>query len=136
MTTTPTNQAREDAKQLRYHAAGLTYNDTNAEGEAKHRLHEIAMRIETGFYTSTAPAGMVTVPVWRDIATAPKDGSVILIWRYYLCAVRWVGGEEWQWEAIPIGAMHAPFENNGFMSHDSAVTHWMPLPPAPAGMVS
>lgn len=43
-------QAREDARQLRLHAAGLTYNDTTAEAEAKHRLHEIAMRIESGFY--------------------------------------------------------------------------------------
>ena len=46
--------AREDAEQLRYHAASLTYNDTTAEGEAKHRLHEIAMRIETGYYVSDA----------------------------------------------------------------------------------
>ncbi len=46
--------AREDAEQLRYHAASLTYNDTTAEGEAKHRLHEIAMRIETGYYASDA----------------------------------------------------------------------------------
>jgi hypothetical protein len=42
--------SRDDAKFLRYFAASLTYNDTKAEGEAKHRLHEIAMRIETGYY--------------------------------------------------------------------------------------
>lgn len=46
-----TTHEREDAKLLRCHAAGLTYNDTKAEGEAKHRLYEIAMRIETGYYS-------------------------------------------------------------------------------------
>ena len=43
-------ESLEDAKQLRFHAASLTYNDTTAEGEAKHRLYEIAMRIESGYY--------------------------------------------------------------------------------------
>jgi hypothetical protein len=49
-----TNQMREDAQQLRYHAASLSYNDTTAEGEAKARLLEIAMRIETGWYFQPA----------------------------------------------------------------------------------
>lgn len=49
-------EAIEDAKTLRLHAAGLTYNDSQAEAVAKHRLHEIAMRIETGFYGKTLQA--------------------------------------------------------------------------------
>ncbi len=47
----PREDAYEDAEQLRYHAASLTYGDTTAEGEAKHRLHEIAMRLDTGYYS-------------------------------------------------------------------------------------
>lgn len=59
--------AREDARQLKLHAAGLTYNDTTAEGEAKHRLHEIAMRIETG-YCSRATR--------KDVSPPPPDKTV------------------------------------------------------------
>lgn len=40
----------EDSKFLRYMAASLTYNDTTVEAEAKHRLYEIAMRIDTNYY--------------------------------------------------------------------------------------
>jgi hypothetical protein len=50
----PSYETYEDARQLRLHAAGLTYSDTTAEAEAKHRLREIAMRIETGYYTQDA----------------------------------------------------------------------------------
>ena len=41
-----------DAAALRLHAAGLSYNDAEAEAVAKHRLNEIATRIETGYYAN------------------------------------------------------------------------------------
>ena len=131
MTTTPTNQAREDAKQLRYHAASLTYNDTNAEGEAKHRLHEIAMRIETGFYTSTAPAGMVTVPQWRDIATAPEGVSVLLYCNANIpiyCGRKRTG----QFYEPQQRVLAWRCDSSGTFAHP---IKWTPLPPAPAGVV-
>jgi hypothetical protein len=59
-------EARTDAAFMRNVAAGLTYNDTVAEAEHKHRLREIAMRIETGWYaraalaTSASPSVVLT----------------------------------------------------------------------------
>ena len=49
-TETPSSMQLDDAKFLRSLAAGLTYNDTPAEGRHKHRLSEISMRIEAGLY--------------------------------------------------------------------------------------
>lgn len=46
---------RTDAETLRCVAADLTYSDSVLEAKRKHRLYEIAMRIETGYYDA-APA--------------------------------------------------------------------------------
>lgn len=45
----------EDARELRMLAAALSYNSVPSEAVVKHRLHEIAMRIESGYYSSTGP---------------------------------------------------------------------------------
>lgn len=57
MSTTPTTKfsAIDDANRLRSLAAGMTYNGTKAEGDCKHILHEIAMRLASGGY-APAPA--------------------------------------------------------------------------------
>jgi hypothetical protein len=68
---------------------------------------------------------------WQPIESAPKDGSVILAWRFYPIAIRWAEGDLWGWQAMPLGAMFEPFEENGYLSGDPALTHWMPLPPPP-----
>lgn len=64
--------ARADAERLRNIASGLTYNDSQAEGEAKHTLHEIAMRLATGGYQSGLPTTLfgAVVPelARRDVA--------------------------------------------------------------------
>lgn len=68
---------------------------------------------------------------WRPIETAPKDGTVILAWRFYPCAVRWTGGgEEYPWEAVHLGG-YSTLHENAFCAGDPHLTHWMPLPPAP-----
>jgi hypothetical protein len=70
------------------------------------------------------------VTEWRDIATAPRDGTDILV-----CDARLDGGfqqvvfwdgetnGEWRWET-----------SDGPTFHQEAFTHWrsLPLPPAPA----
>ena len=43
--------ARDDAAYLRSIASNLTYDNSKGEAVRKHRLNEIAMRIETGGYT-------------------------------------------------------------------------------------
>ena len=74
---------------------------------------------------------------WQPIETAPKDGTVILAWRFYPCVVRWnATDKDWPWEAVPIGAMYEPFEANGFSGDDAQITHWMPLPAAPSAAQS
>ena len=42
---------RTDAEWLRAIAATMSYNAKGSEPDYKHKLYEIAMRLETGFYT-------------------------------------------------------------------------------------
>lgn len=67
---------------------------------------------------------------WQPIETAPKDGTVILGWRYYPVAIRWTNDRDYPWEAIQIGGV-SPFLLNGFVDEDQGLTHWMPLPKKP-----
>jgi hypothetical protein len=69
---------------------------------------------------------------WQDIATAPKDGTMILV-AYDDSAAR-TGRLEGQCERVYEAGwdeQQATFaDRNGFLLH-SAATHWMPLPKAP-----
>lgn len=72
---------------------------------------------------------------WEPIETAPKDQDILLYgWDQMLVGYwepstapdlvahdghRWAGSE-WCWKAVEGGTLHK-----------DAVTHWMPLPPAP-----
>lgn len=47
--------ARDDAKFLKNLASSMTYNDGDPEAFRKHRLYEIAMRLETKFYVPSQP---------------------------------------------------------------------------------
>lgn len=70
---------------------------------------------------------------WKPIETAPKDGTVILGWRYYVIAMRWNDDHDFPWDIVNIG----PTSNFAFTNQvgdgDHALTHWMPLPDAPDG---
>lgn len=97
---------------------------------------------------------------WRDIATAPKDETPVLLWLAEPISRRGVGwkkqapcpqitiglwgstdpdyGRHDQWvpiETEDCGSMGG--EMTGWMAHDERIpvepTHWMPLPPAPEG---
>lgn len=46
---------QEDATTLRYIADKLSYNGSEGEAKIKHHLNEIAMRIETDFYSKKEP---------------------------------------------------------------------------------
>ena len=46
---------QEDATILRYIADKLSYNGSEGEARIKHQLNEIAMRIETDFYSKNKP---------------------------------------------------------------------------------
>jgi len=85
---------------------------------------------------------------WRDISTAPKDGTM------FLC---WVGAERWSamdgggsgcahdvsqidfcwWRRVHESPDGGYFDNaSGQFGDSQGVTHWMPFPPAPTGMES
>jgi hypothetical protein len=66
---------------------------------------------------------------WEPIETAPKDGRVILGWRFYPVVIKWTGDKTFPWEAIQLGSM--PFFSNAFCDGDQSLTHWMPLPEPP-----
>ena len=69
---------------------------------------------------------------WQPIETAPKDGTVVLAWRFYPVVVRWVDDSEYPWESVTLGG-HFAFTGNGYKAADPQLTHWQPLPAAPAG---
>ena len=72
---------------------------------------------------------------WLPIESAPKDGSVILAWRFYLVAIMWTGDSEYPWDAINLGSHSSTaMLTNRFMDGDNNLTHWMPLPPNPAAL--
>lgn len=71
---------------------------------------------------------------WRPIETAPRDGTIIMGFRFYPVVMKYVGGE-WPWEAIQLDGL-MPFLSNGFFENDEQLTHWMPLPAPPASKQS
>lgn len=67
---------------------------------------------------------------WQGIESAPKDGTVILGWRFYPVAIMWTGDHEWAWEAVQLDG-YSKLASNAFIEGDIALTHWMPLPEPP-----
>jgi hypothetical protein len=70
--------------------------------------------------------------MWRDIATAPKDGRTVLVCRH-MDEFGWIKGYA-RWEGVGYisGWVSNGFDNvmsNLGLAHP---THWMPLPPPPA----
>jgi len=61
---------------------------------------------------------------WQEIATAPKDGTRILVWESFAvkCAypARWIGKPHNVWQKDSGGSV-------------AKATHWMPMPQGPAG---
>jgi len=69
---------------------------------------------------------------WRDIATAPKDGTNILVTDGSQIAVMyWVKGDrpgDWRWQGWLLAAMD--YGDSG-KDHMDELTHWQPLPALP-----
>ena len=72
---------------------------------------------------------------WRDIATAPRDGTTVRLYSPYLldgdfnpsgsCEAQWVPDFGWQ------GAVWDPQHDTWGDAQINHATHWMPLPAAP-----
>jgi len=66
----------------------------------------------------------MTAPAWRDIASAPRDGTEVLVYRKYptgyelMTVARYFAGKD-NWE-------------EGVGLYDIEPSHWMPLPDPPA----
>jgi hypothetical protein len=64
---------------------------------------------------------------WQDISTAPKDGTVVDLWRgprdgypgHMAREAKWVDGYWW-------------WKSNKYQEQDDNISHWMPIPPPPA----
>jgi hypothetical protein len=75
---------------------------------------------------------------WQPIATAPRDGTVVLVYRE-IAPWRVVGWA--RWEGIELGDFNRPqtiggWISNGFYDPPGNLglghpTHWMPLPEPP-----
>jgi hypothetical protein len=79
--------------------------------------------------TALEALGLAVMPVWQDIASAPRDGTRILLWRKGYCSVgEWdddMGGA-WLAKAGLFTAL-----DGGECEVRLNPTHWMPLPAAP-----
>ncbi len=102
-----------------------------------------AMRAETLVYRQDGQVVHEQRGGWRDIATAPKDGSEILVWRED-CGVllaRFTSLGEFltdaELEAFDEDTtyyedwFYADFISGGRMEGEEAPTHWQPLPAPP-----
>lgn len=82
--------------------------------------------------SATAQTEALRVPVWRDIASAPKDGTHILVGtfpcpagRITTAVVHWFDGDDAGW------ALSVNYDGEHSDHGVSAPTHWMPLPAPP-----
>jgi len=91
-------------------------------------LHGLAQHI------TEAAACIREMVEWRDIETAPRDGTVILGWSSFFPKRRPV---EVAWDADRYALRPVPrwvardsaYSRRAFFDHP--LTHWLPLPPAP-----
>lgn len=67
---------------------------------------------------------------WQNIATAPKDGTILDLWVYEdrIADCSWLGGK---WMAYGVN----DFETQGWLAIQGDPSHWMPLPTAPKAEV-
>jgi len=75
---------------------------------------------------------------WRDISTAPKDGTAIWLlvdghqYIGYCRPADWLNKKEsWFLKATFLRRENNPDEIYGCYAFDTAPTHWMPLPEPP-----
>lgn len=79
----------------------------------------------TDIYTRILSAFDVPAPAWRDIATAPKDGTWFVAWQdgdVFKC--------QWRTEDDMEGHLDEGWWDNVNQSFE-APTLWQPLPPSP-----
>ena len=57
---------------------------------------------------------------WRDIATAPGDGTRLLVYNRHVG--QWVAYFDLNWQGCPVWSTKR---------YEMEPTHWMPLPPPP-----
>jgi hypothetical protein len=87
---------------------------------------------------------------WQPIETAPRDGTIIDVWlrraikkrgfdrgtrRTCVTWVRLADGAE-GWAAFDVEDDCYQFIEQDFAGILEVVTHWMPLPPPPEGVIS
>ena len=70
---------------------------------------------------------------WQPIDTAPKDGTLILVypglWTGKTCSIARFNGDEYSNKPRPYWSRDDAYGRIN-VSRDKPPTHWMPLPPA------
>jgi hypothetical protein len=89
--------------------------------------------ITAGCYRAMLSAALSSAPVsvgWQDIASAPKDGTAVLVWSNGDPSIASFDG---QWTALVDGiAVTETTPNTGLRWWTVYPTHWTALPPPPA----
>lgn len=85
----------------------------------------MAAETEDRYGTGADPAG------WRPIETAPKDGTVVLVWRPRESDdhVAHAAVDHWRSYEIGGGGSGSWYRSRRYQQP----THWMPLPATPGG---
>lgn len=117
------------------------WNDKTAEIKICPKLIEIPNRdnhfssqkskVGRGFREKRADAEALG---WKLIDSAPKDGSLILVWRCDECQmVKWCDNGNNEWWSTPDGDHISRFDKYDSRTPDDweLPTHWMPLPYGP-----
>lgn len=99
----------------------MTDQELEAIGESVGLGPNISKEYGRALLARAIPDGHVVVPGWQPIESAPKDGQRILSWRAHAVYPTIVGWDSdyAEWEDL-------------YGDHIYHLTHWMPLPAAPA----
>lgn len=131
----PSPEARELAKQLRCQHSGtrggndyLECKECGFEWDYRKVSSDVIRERAASYIERTAPQGVTDG--WRDISTAPRDGTIVWAWaegRRWLAAfeVSSYGPSLWRMQGY-VG------DRVTLTSGDISPTHWQPLPAPPA----
>jgi hypothetical protein len=101
-------------------------SDIEEAMEAARRIVACSLN-EDELIVARALLASAPLPPWRDISSAPKDGTECLFYGPYAAYTNRRGGYH------EIGTYWQGKWTVAFMHENGEPTHWMPLPSPPAG---
>ena len=125
------NSESETSKQLA--AAQEELRAANSECDLFRKNGRISDANEIATLKDQLAKAEQRVAEWQPISTAPKDGTIVIVWWWNKVITAWCagaglsrdGGDRWRSHAMEVVSTDYP-----------RPTHWMPLPKAPNGASS